>query len=55
MEWLPAGFAVSASVGVVVHRASEHPATTDELLEIADTEMYRAKNGGRDRVSIAGR
>lgn len=55
MDWLPDGFAVSASVGVVVHRASEHPATTDELLEIADAEMYRAKNGGRDRVSIAGR
>jgi diguanylate cyclase (GGDEF)-like protein/PAS domain S-box-containing protein len=55
MEWLPEGFAVSASVGVVVHHASEHPATTDELLEIADAEMYRAKNGGRDRVSIAGR
>lgn len=55
MEWLPEGFAVSASVGVVVHHTSEHPATTDELLEVADAEMYRAKNGGRDRVSIAGR
>ncbi|WP_309711851.1 diguanylate cyclase [Pseudolysinimonas sp.] len=55
MEWLPAGFAVTASVGVVVHHANEHSATTDELLEIADTEMYRAKNGGRNRVSIAGR
>jgi diguanylate cyclase (GGDEF)-like protein/PAS domain S-box-containing protein len=55
MEWLPAGFAVSASVGVVVHHAGDHLPTTDELLEIADTEMYRAKNGGRNRVSIAGR
>lgn len=55
MEWLPAGFAVSASVGVVVHHASEHRPTTDEMLEIADSEMYRAKNGGRNRVSIAGR
>ncbi len=55
MGWLPDGFAVSVSIGVVVHHASEHPATTDELLEIADNEMYRAKNDGRDRVSIAGR
>jgi diguanylate cyclase (GGDEF)-like protein len=53
MEWLPAGFAVSASVGVVIHTASDYPKTTDELLEIADAEMYRAKNGGRNRVSIA--
>jgi diguanylate cyclase (GGDEF)-like protein len=55
MEWLPAGFAVSASVGVVVHASGEHRPTTDELLEIADSEMYRAKNSGRNRVSVAGR
>ena len=55
MGWLPAGFAVSASVGVVVHGADEHRPTTDELVQIADAEMYRAKNGGRNRVSIAGR
>lgn len=55
MEWLPEGFAVSASVGVVVHHAKERSMTTDELLELADTEMYRAKEGGRNRVSIAGR
>jgi diguanylate cyclase (GGDEF)-like protein/PAS domain S-box-containing protein len=55
MGWLPAGFAVSASVGVVVHRPTDHRPTTDELLEIADSEMYRAKNSGRNRVSIAGR
>jgi diguanylate cyclase (GGDEF)-like protein len=54
MEWLPAGFAVSASVGVVIHRAADRRPTTDELLEIADAEMYRAKNSGRNRVSIAG-
>lgn len=55
MEWLPPGFAVSVSVGVVVHSSREHRPTTDELLEIADSEMYRAKNGGRNRVSVAGR
>lgn len=53
MAWLPAGFAVSASVGVVIHCAKNYPKTIDELLEIADAEMYRAKNGGRNRVSIA--
>jgi diguanylate cyclase (GGDEF)-like protein/PAS domain S-box-containing protein len=53
MEWLPPEFAVSASVGVVIHCASDGRKTTDELLEIADAEMYRAKNGGRNRVSIA--
>ena len=53
MERLPAGFAVSASVGVGIHRAGHYPKTTDELREIADAEMYRAKNGGRNRVSVA--
>lgn len=55
MEWLPSGFAVSASVGVVVHSVGAQRPSTDELLEIADAEMYRAKNGGRNRVSIAAR
>jgi diguanylate cyclase (GGDEF)-like protein/PAS domain S-box-containing protein len=53
MTWLPPEFAVSASVGVVIHRATERRSSTDELLEMADAEMYRAKNGGRNRVSIA--
>jgi diguanylate cyclase (GGDEF)-like protein/PAS domain S-box-containing protein len=53
MSWLPAGFAVSASVGVVVRSAGELPTTTDELLEIADAEMYRAKQNGRNRISVA--
>lgn len=53
MEGLPAGFPISASVGVVIHRAGTDAKTTDELLEIADAEMYRAKNGGRNRVSVA--
>jgi len=53
MTWLPAGFAVSASVGVVVHHMQDGVrATTDELLELADAEMYRAKNAGRNRVSV---
>ena len=52
IEWLPAGFTVSASVGVVVHRPGRTPASTDELLELADAEMYRAKGAGRNRVSL---
>lgn len=54
IPWLPRGFAVSASVGLVVtDRSRERPATTDELLHLADGEMYRAKNAGRNRVSIS--
>jgi diguanylate cyclase (GGDEF)-like protein len=54
IEWLPDGFSISASVGVVVQRAvaDERP-TTDGMLELADAEMYRAKNAGRNRVSVA--
>lgn len=53
IDWLPRGFAVSASVGVVVHRPAQHDASTDELLEWADAEMYRAKGAGRNRVSLS--
>jgi len=56
MSWLPRGFAVSTSVGVVVQRpVPDLRLTTDELLELADGEMYRAKNAGRNRVSLAAR
>lgn len=54
MPWLPEGFAVSASVGVVVQRVvPDARPTTDDLLELADNEMYRAKNSGRNRVSLS--
>jgi diguanylate cyclase (GGDEF)-like protein len=50
---LPDGFAVSASVGVVVLRLDPHRETrADEVLALADDEMYRAKNSGRNRVSV---
>lgn len=56
MPWLPPEFQVSASVGVVVQRVvPDLRATTDDLLELADAEMYRAKNAGRNRVSLATR
>jgi len=50
---LPPHFAVSASVGVVVLRPEPDRATrSDEVLALADDEMYRAKNAGRNRVSL---
>lgn len=56
IEWLPRGFTVSASVGVVLHsRSGERQPTTDELLHLADEEMYRAKHSGRNRVSMTAR
>lgn len=55
IEWLAPEFTISASVGVVVHRPSRIPATPDELLELADAEMYRAKGAGRNRVSLLAR
>jgi diguanylate cyclase (GGDEF)-like protein len=41
---------VTASIGVAQHRAGE---TADELFARADEALYRAKQGGRDRVELA--
>jgi diguanylate cyclase (GGDEF)-like protein/PAS domain S-box-containing protein len=50
---LPPHFVVSASIGVVVlHPAPDRETGSDELLALADDEMYRAKNSGRNRVSL---
>ncbi len=46
--------AVTASIGVAV-RAAARRAEWDTLLKAADEALYRAKNGGRDRVEISGR
>jgi len=50
---LPPTFAISASIGVVVmHPSLGVPTAPDALLALADDEMYRAKNSGRNRVSV---
>jgi len=51
---LPTEFAISASIGVVVLRpTADGPTVPDALLALADDEMYRAKNSGRNRVSVS--
>ena len=42
---------VTASFGVARHCPGETP---DELFARADEALYRAKDGGRDRVEVAG-
>lgn len=41
---------LTASIGVAQHRVGETP---DELFARADEALYRAKEGGRDRVEVA--
>jgi diguanylate cyclase (GGDEF)-like protein/PAS domain S-box-containing protein len=51
---LPPTLAVSASVGVVVfHPTPQSEIDADDLLALADDEMYAAKNAGRNRVSLS--
>jgi len=49
-ERRPVGVAVTISVGVAVSRPG--PLDTDELVGLADTALYSAKAGGRDRVAV---
>ena len=50
---LPPAFAISASIGVVVlHPRPGNTTVPDALLALADDEMYRAKDSGRNRVSV---
>lgn len=48
LEPLP-GVRVTTSVGLA-HSSGEQPATTELLVSRADSALYRAKAGGRDRV-----
>ena len=51
---VPSRLRVSASIGVAVHNGERDAAvTTDDLLGIADGAMYRAKNAGGDRFTLA--
>lgn len=46
------GFTLTASVGVAVAEAGQGPATASALVASADRAMYRAKQGGRNRVEL---
>lgn len=48
----PGGLGMTASLGVAVYPADGR--TGEGLLAAADTAMYAAKAGGRDRVCVAG-
>jgi diguanylate cyclase (GGDEF)-like protein len=49
-ERRPVGVEVTISVGVAV--SGSGPLDTDELIGLADTALYSAKAGGRDRVAV---
>jgi len=49
-ERRPAGVPVTISIGVAVSRPG--PLDTEELVGLADTALYSAKAGGRDRVVV---
>jgi len=49
-ERRPVGVSVTISVGVADSRPG--PLDTDELVGLADTALYSAKAGGRDRVAV---
>jgi diguanylate cyclase (GGDEF)-like protein len=50
-ERRPAGMEVTLSIGVAVAKTA--PVDTDDLLGRADTALYAAKAGGRDRVMVS--
>jgi diguanylate cyclase (GGDEF)-like protein len=47
----PVGVPVTLSIGVAVSKPG--PVDTDELVSCADTALYSAKSGGRDRVVVS--
>ncbi len=51
-ERRPVGVPVTVSIGVAV--SGEGRVDTDELIARADSSLYAAKAGGRDRVVVGG-
>ncbi len=49
-ERRPGGIEITISVGVAVSRSG--PLDANELVDLADTALYAAKAGGRDRVEV---
>ena len=45
-------FYISASVGLAFASGDDPHATTEALVRDADTAMYQAKEGGRDKVAV---
>jgi diguanylate cyclase (GGDEF)-like protein/PAS domain S-box-containing protein len=45
--------AVPCSVSIGIAQLSAHDGTIDDLMRRADRALYRAKNGGRNRVEVA--
>ena len=53
LDGIPAGYLVTASVGVAVYTPVDGvEPTNDELLNLADSAMYLAKSAGKDRVAF---
>jgi diguanylate cyclase (GGDEF)-like protein/PAS domain S-box-containing protein len=53
IEGLPAGYSVTASVGIAVS-SSENEESGDSLILRADAAMYESKRSGGDRSTLAG-
>ncbi len=51
VEWRGERLAVTVSIGVALF--PDHGATADEVIAAADEALYRSKQGGRNRVTLA--
>ncbi len=46
------GFAITASIGIAVNSTGD-AASTDHLIDVADSAMYTSKHSGRDKATVA--